>query len=249
MLEEKSKVLRWVVGKVPFLWGIESFRTELFSCWKRTFRACKSVETVVSILSELLNLDNHLKTENFSDSKDILCNQLEWFVGKLDEIYAWWIQMIKREDCARDFVEVGNSKIYNRDLIKRYGHSKDCGIQTSLVSSILAGDMETKRTVTDTGNGAIEIIEEYLEITSKHSANERRKYLQKFRLCLNCQRSGKRSKDFKSRTCIAPNCWRRQKTFAEWLLKEGGYKRCSRWHNSCSNKYHTREDWLWCSYN
>ena len=73
MLEEKSKNLRWVVGKVPFLRDIEIFRTELFGCWKRTFRACKSVKTVVSILSELSNLDNHLKTENFSDSKNIYC--------------------------------------------------------------------------------------------------------------------------------------------------------------------------------
>ena len=42
MLQEKSKVLRWVVDKVLFLRAIESFRTECVGYWKDIFRAYES---------------------------------------------------------------------------------------------------------------------------------------------------------------------------------------------------------------
>ena len=38
ILEEKSKVLRWVVEKVPFLRDIENLHTEVFVCRKDTLR-------------------------------------------------------------------------------------------------------------------------------------------------------------------------------------------------------------------
>ena len=72
--------------------------------------------------------------------------------------------------------------------------------------------------------------------------NERRKHVQKFRLCFNCLRPGHRSKDCKSITCSVPNCGRRHnKLLSLRLLKEGGYNRCLRWYDSTSNNDHTRK--------
>ena len=62
MLEGKSKVLRSVVDKVPFLRDIEGFRT-----------------------TEQTNLENKLKTKISSDSeKQTLCNQVERLVETRD---------------------------------------------------------------------------------------------------------------------------------------------------------------------
>ena len=56
-------------------------------------------------------------------------------------------------------------------MIKQYRLSKDCGNQTSLVTTTSAGDKDPNdETVIDTGNGAIENAEENAEVSSKHSA-------------------------------------------------------------------------------
>ena len=58
---------------------------------------------------ELLHLGKKLKTENLTDSKkQTLCDQVEQLVVKLDKIYADWIQMMKRKDCAQEFEELSN---------------------------------------------------------------------------------------------------------------------------------------------
>ena len=68
MLEEKSKVLRLVVEKVPFLPVIERFRTEFVDSRKGTIRAYKLVEATKSIYKALPMLEKKLKAENLSDS-------------------------------------------------------------------------------------------------------------------------------------------------------------------------------------
>ena len=78
MSEEKSKVLRWVVDKVPFLRHLDGFRTKFFGCCKDTFRAYKSVKAVFPIVIELSDLQRKLKTEILRDSeKQTLCDQVE----------------------------------------------------------------------------------------------------------------------------------------------------------------------------
>ena len=98
MLEEKSKVLKCLVDKVTILRDSECLRTKLVGCGKNRFRSYKSVKTAYPILSELTNVEKKLKTENLRNSaKETLCNQVEQLVGKLDEIYAESIRMIKQE--------------------------------------------------------------------------------------------------------------------------------------------------------
>ena len=98
---------------------------------------------------ELSDLEKKLKTENLSNSeKQILCDQ----VVKVDKIYAEWIRMMKREDCAQNFEDLSNSRSYY--LIKQYRRSKDCGNQTSLVSFKSAGDKSRKETVINIENRA-----------------------------------------------------------------------------------------------
>ena len=70
-LEEKSKVLRSVVGKVHFLRDIESFRKKVADCQKDTVRACKLVEAAKPTYNDLPNLEKKLKAENDSE-KDIV---------------------------------------------------------------------------------------------------------------------------------------------------------------------------------
>ena len=55
-LEEMSKVLRWVVDKVPALQDIEYCRAVIFDCGKDTLREYKLVEDYVPIENELLKL-------------------------------------------------------------------------------------------------------------------------------------------------------------------------------------------------
>ena len=61
--------------------------------------------------------------------------------------------------------------VHHQDLIKQYRLSKDCGNQTSFVSTTPTGDKNPNdETAIDTGNGAIENTEEKAEVSSKHSA-------------------------------------------------------------------------------
>ena len=69
MLEEKSKVLRSVVDKVPFLRDIEMCHTDFSGYCEDTFQAYKTVKATHPIFSELTNLENKLKTGISSDSK------------------------------------------------------------------------------------------------------------------------------------------------------------------------------------
>ena len=87
MLEAKSKVLRWVVDKVPDLRDIEDCRAVVVDYRKDTLREHKLLEDSVPIENELLELETKLKAENSSDSeKQILCNQSERLLEKLAKI-------------------------------------------------------------------------------------------------------------------------------------------------------------------
>ena len=136
MLEEKSKVLRWVVDKVLDRRDIEDCRTVVVNYWKDTLRAYKLLEDSVPIKNELLKLEKKLKAENLSASeKQILCNQAEQLLEKLDEICAESLRIMKTEACPQGFANYSNDRNYYQDLIKQYRLSKDCGNETSFVSS------------------------------------------------------------------------------------------------------------------
>ena len=124
-----------------------------------------------TIFSELTNLENKLRTKISSDSeKQALCNQVERLVEKLDEIYAESIQKIKQEYRSRELVDINSVRSHYRDLIKQYRLSKDCGNQTSFLSSTSAVDINPNETVIDARNGTIENTEGNVEISSRHSA-------------------------------------------------------------------------------
>ena len=172
MLEEKSKVLRWVVDKVPDLRDIEGWRAVVVDYRKDALRGYKLVEDSVLIGNEFLELEKKLKAENFSESeKQILCDQAERLLEKLDEIGAECLRILKTETSPQGFANFSDFRSHYQDLIKQYRLSKDCGNQTSLESSTSVGDKDPNdETVIDTGNGAIENAEEKAEISSKHSA-------------------------------------------------------------------------------
>ena len=110
-------------------------------------------------------MEKNLKSENLSDSqKQTLCNKMEEQVEKLD--------VTRPEVRTGEFVDFSDIRSHYRDLIKLYRHSKDCGNQTSLVSSTSAGDKDSNETVNDTGNGAIENAEGKVEVSSRHSDTE-----------------------------------------------------------------------------
>ena len=156
MLEQKRKVLRRVVDKVPDLRDIENCRAIVFDYRKDTLRLYKLLGDYVSIKNELLELEEKLKAENLSESeKQILCDQAQRLLEKLDEISAEALRIAKAEACHHGFTNFSNVRSHIQDLIKQYRLSKDCGNQTSLVSSTSAGDKDPNdETVIDTGNGA-----------------------------------------------------------------------------------------------
>ena len=73
ILEEKRKVLRCVVDKMPFLRDIEHFRTEIFACRKDTLWAYKLAEAHKQNLTELWSLEKKLKTGNLNNTKNRSC--------------------------------------------------------------------------------------------------------------------------------------------------------------------------------
>ena len=78
MLEEKGKVLRWVVDKVPDLRDIEDCRAVVVDYQKDTLRWYKLMEDSVPIENELLELEKKLKAEILTESeKQIMCGQAE----------------------------------------------------------------------------------------------------------------------------------------------------------------------------
>ena len=172
MLEEKSKDLRWVVDKMPDFQDIEDCRAVVVDYRKDTLRWYNILEDSVPIENELVEREKKLKSENLLDSeKQILCDQAEWLLEKRKEICAKAIQLLKTESCPHGFANFSKARSHYQDLIKQYRLSKDCGNQTSLVTTTSAGDKDPNdETVIDTGNGAIENAEENAEVSSKHSA-------------------------------------------------------------------------------
>ena len=172
MLEEESKVLRWVVDKVPALRDIEDCRAIAFDYRKDTLRLYQLWEDSVQIENESLELEKELKAENLIESeKQTLCDQAERFLEKLEEMYAEVLRILNTENCPNGFANFSNVRSQYQDLIKQYRFSKDCGNQTSLVSTTSAGDKEPNdETEIDTGDGAIENAEVNAEVSSKHSA-------------------------------------------------------------------------------
>ena len=66
-LEEKSKILQWVVEKVPFLQNIEIYCTDFIDCRKYTLRAYKLAEATKPNYNEVSKLEKNLKAENVSE--------------------------------------------------------------------------------------------------------------------------------------------------------------------------------------
>ena len=172
MLEEKGKVLRWVVDKIPDLRFFENCRAVVVDYRKDTLRVYKLLGDYVPIENELSELEKTLKVEDLSEpEKQILCDQAERLFKKLDEVFAEVLQIMKTEACPHEFAGFINARSHYQDLIKQYRLSKDCGNQTSLVSTTSAGDKDPNdETVIHTGNGSIENAEENNEVSSKHSA-------------------------------------------------------------------------------
>ena len=104
--------------------------------------------------------------------KQILCNQCEELVEKLDSIHTEWIPITKSEFYNQEFVIFSDFRSQYQGLIKLYRHRKDCGNQTSLVSSTSAVDKDPNENVIDTGNGAIGNAEENVEVSSRHFATQ-----------------------------------------------------------------------------
>ena len=73
MLEEKTKVLRWLVGKVPDLRDNEDCRAVVVDYRKDTLREYKLLEYSVPIENEFLKLEKKMKAENLSDSENRYC--------------------------------------------------------------------------------------------------------------------------------------------------------------------------------
>ena len=89
ILEEKGKVLRWVVDKIPDLQDIEDCRAVVVDYRKDTLRWYNILEDSVPIENELVELEKKLKSANLSDcEKQILCDQAERLLEKRDEICA-----------------------------------------------------------------------------------------------------------------------------------------------------------------
>ena len=146
MLEEKSKVLRWVVDKVPDIRDIEDCRAVVVDYRKHTLRGYKLLEDSVPIENESLKLEKKLKAVILSDSKkQILCNQAERLLEKLDEICAESLRIMKTEACPQGFANFSNGRSNYLTLIRQYGHNKDCGNQTSLEHQQVAKIMQTRR--------------------------------------------------------------------------------------------------------
>ncbi|XP_075241565.1 uncharacterized protein LOC142336542 [Convolutriloba macropyga] len=95
----------------------------------------------------------------------------ERLLEKRDEICAEAIRILKTESCPHGFANFSKARSHYQDLIKQYRLSKDCGNQTSLVSTTSTADKDpNNEIVIHTGNGAIENAEENAQVFSKHSA-------------------------------------------------------------------------------
>ena len=75
-----------------------------------------------------MNCQKKLEAEGLSDSEEqTFCNQLEETLGKLDDVFAERIWIMKPDDCTQVFVNLSDSRSYHRDLKKQYEHIKFYG--------------------------------------------------------------------------------------------------------------------------
>ena len=139
--EEKSKVLRCVVEKMPCLRDIESLRTDVFDCRKDTLRLYTMLKKGEQFYEEVAKLGEELGSENLDDPRrQALRSKLEQLGTKLDSSYAAIIQLVKSKFATNWLTTLSNNKNYFQDLLKQYHQTPESGNQTWLVSSTSAAD-------------------------------------------------------------------------------------------------------------
>ena len=120
-------------------------------------------------------MEEEFGSENLDDTrKQVLCSKLEKLIRKLDS-HAAIIQIVKPDIAIYWLTRLNENKDYHRGLLKQYQQTAEIGNQTSLVSSTLAGNQEPNENVVVTEKGAIENVEEKVEVSSRHSATHRKR--------------------------------------------------------------------------
>ena len=149
MLEEKKKILSWLLNKVPDLPTIVNLRSRVSDYRANTLRYYEIWKMIEANTYEQDKLIKQLNSSENSSEKASLCSKLEKLMTKESNYYAEGVKLLKPEMASKEMIEFAERDTYMRNVIRQHQQTADFGNQTSLVATPNASEKDSNETVID----------------------------------------------------------------------------------------------------
>ena len=169
MLEEKKKVLSWLLNKVPELRDIVSLRSQVSDYRANTLKCFKLCKTVCDNEEESKKLIKQLESSEESSEKTTLCSKLEKLMSKNATLSSEIVQLLKPEIAAKEMIIFADSNNSIREALRQHQQMADFGNQTSLVATPNASEKDPNETVIDTSKSNPKSQLDNIEVSSEKS--------------------------------------------------------------------------------
>ena len=170
MLDEKRKILSWLLEEVPDLDDIVYGRSKVSNYREDTLRYYELCKMVSANTDEENNLLKQLESSDDSSEKPTLCSKLEKLMSKYATLSSQIVQLLKPEIASKGMIEFADRDTYIREVIRQHQQTADFGNQTSLVATPNTSEKDPNETVVDTSKSNPKSHLDNIEVSSKKSA-------------------------------------------------------------------------------
>ena len=170
MLEEKKKILSWLLKEVPDLDDIVYGRSQVSDYRANTLQYYETLKKINASIEEGGKLIRQLEKSENSSEKASLCSKLEKLMTKYSASCANFIPLLKPDIAAKAVTEFADSNNSIREVLRQHQQMADFGNQTSLVATPNASEKDPNETVIDTSKSNPKSHLDNIEVSSKKSA-------------------------------------------------------------------------------
>ena len=150
MLDEKKKILSWLLKEVPDLREIVNCRSQVIDYRADTLRFYEIHKRLFAITEEMKKLVTQLESSEDSSEKSTLCRELEELMTQHANHDAERVQMSKLGIATKQMIRFADNNNYIREVLRQHQQMADFGNQTSLVATPNASEKDPNETVIDT---------------------------------------------------------------------------------------------------
>ena len=173
MLDEKRKILSWLLKEVPDLDDIVYGRSQVSDYRANTLQYYEICKRIYATHEELDKLIKQVKKSENSSERTKLCSKLEKLMTKYSASCAEFIPLLKPDVAAKELAEFAASENYMRDVIRQHQQMADFGNQTSLVATPNASEKDPNETVINTSKSNPKSHFDNIEVSSAAGQSQR----------------------------------------------------------------------------